>query len=343
MNMWKLPVCSMVMLLLGLLVNVVHASETNEYVLRFASPYSANASFSRADRAWMEMIEEKSNGRLRFETYWNGSLIGRTHTVQELAAGVADIGVISPVLSRAGMHLTQGTLAFYGGGVDQATMEKVFWELWHRYPELRNEYAGLEVLAVNGLSPMYVLTSETPVRTLADMRGLRLKSTADKARPFQLLGVDAVAMPMSEAYFALHRGILDGAVSPADTLVSLHFDEVIRFITLLPSPRPPYPSRAINSKVWGQLPSDLRELIESTSSWWSERIVAETEIVERRGLDHARQIGIEFIYPTPEDLEAFTQNLANEGAQIARELDAMSLPGTAMFEDVQRSIRSSGN
>ena len=330
-------------ILIGILITVANfpvlASENDTIVLRYASPYSMNAPFSRADRAWIEMIEERSNGRLRFETYWNGSLIGRRHTIHEMAAGVADIGVISPVLARAGMHLTRGTLAFYDGAADRQTTEAVFWELWDRYPAIREEYAGLKVLAANGLSPMYVLTSDQPVRSIQDLQGLRLKSTSEKVRPLGTLGVDAVAMPMSEAYFALHRGILDGAISPTDTIAALHFDEVIRYITLLPSPRPPMPSRAINEDVWNALPQDLRELISSTSGWWADRIVQETGNSASRGMEYALQNGIEIITPTDEELAQFDAIMFAEGRKVAAELDAKQLPGTEILDYVASRTR----
>ena len=325
-------------LLLLFLLNVPSAEAGEVHLLRFASPYGMNAPFSRADRAWMDRMTRESDGRLQFEAYWNGTLVGRAHTVHELAAGVADIGVISPVVSRAGMHLTRGSLAFYGGIFDRKVTEPIFWELWAEHAELREEFAGVVVLAANSLSPMFVMTTAKPVRSLDDLRGLRLKSTAEKVVALRRLGVDAVAMPMSEAYFALSRGILDGAVSPADTLVSLNFDEMIRYITLLPNPRPPYPSRAINLNAWNRLPDELRKRMADSAAWWADRIVDEVAAVERRGLERAREIGIEFIEPAPTDLHQYADNLAEEGDRIARELDARALPGSAILAQVRHRL-----
>ena len=321
--------------LLLLLLSAPSAEADEVHLLRFASPYGMNTPFSRADRDWMDRMTRESDGRLQFEAYWNGTLVGRAHTVHELAAGVADIGVISPVVSRAGMHLTRGSLAFYGGIFDRRITEPIFWELWAEHAELREEFAGVVILAANSLSPMFVMTTAKPVRSLDDLRGLRLKSTAEKVVALRRLGVDAVAMPMSEAYFALSRGILDGAVSPADTLISLHFDEMIRYITLLPNPRPPYPSRAINLSVWDRLPDHLRKLMADSAGWWADRIVEEVAVVERRGLERAREIGIEFIEPAPSDMRRYADNLAEEGDRIAQELDARALPGSAMLAQVR--------
>ena len=235
----------------------------------------------------MAAMEENSEGRLRFRIFWSGALVGRRHTVQEIAAGVADMGVISPILSRAGMDLIQGQLTFYDGVPSRQVAEEIFWKLWEKFPQLQAELEGVHVIAINSGSPMYVLTTEQPVHRIQDLSGLRLKTTADKVRPLSKLGVDAVPMPMGEAYVALHRGILDGAIAPADTLKLVRFDEVMRYLTLFPTLRPPYPSRAINSEVWDSLPKDLQQMMADSTGWWSSLIREETEAVEAASLSAA--------------------------------------------------------
>jgi TRAP-type C4-dicarboxylate transport system substrate-binding protein len=319
-------------------VQIVSA-DSELHVLRYASPYREGSPYSRADRAWMERIESESNGRIKFIPFFSGSLVNGRHTVQELAAGIADVGVISPNLSRAGMHLIQGQLAFYEGLKDWRLGEEIFWSMWEKYPQMKQELEGIHVITINSGSPMYILTTDRPVKTISDLQGLRLKVTAEKVRPLQQLGIDAVPMPMGEAYVALHRGVLDGAISPADTIVAINFHEMINYISLFKSPRPPYPSRAINQKVWDELPQDLQEIVMATASWWSELIYKENEQFEARGMQKAKAIGIKLIEPSPEDVEKYVGKLTEEGERIANILDEMSLPGTDMYRDIQSIIK----
>ena len=64
-------------------------------VLTYASPYGPAHPFSRADRTWMQWVESESNGTLRIQPYWSGSLLSSEHSMVELRHGVADIGLIT--------------------------------------------------------------------------------------------------------------------------------------------------------------------------------------------------------------------------------------------------------
>ena len=56
-------------------------------VLRYASPYSPNHPFSRADIAWMKYVEAESGGRLKVQPFWGGALISSDQSVIELRHG----------------------------------------------------------------------------------------------------------------------------------------------------------------------------------------------------------------------------------------------------------------
>jgi TRAP-type transport system periplasmic protein len=65
--------------------------------LMYASPYSPNHTFSRADKTWMRWVLERSGGGLRIHPIWSGGLISADQSLLELRHGVADIGLITPI------------------------------------------------------------------------------------------------------------------------------------------------------------------------------------------------------------------------------------------------------
>ena len=89
------------------------------YVLRFASPNGARSPFGIADRAWMNKITQESGGRIQFQTFWRSTLISQHSAIEELEAGVADVAVIHPTFTRAGMHGIKGQMSFYAGVQDR--------------------------------------------------------------------------------------------------------------------------------------------------------------------------------------------------------------------------------
>ncbi len=76
-----------------------------------------------------------------------------------------------------------------------------------------------------------IVTRDRAIRTLDDLRGLRLRAPSEVLAVLKDLGADPIDMPMGEVYSALAKGVLDGVVAPPDTLKSLHFAEVAKYST----------------------------------------------------------------------------------------------------------------
>ena len=49
--------------------------------LIYASPYSPNHPFSRADQTWIDWVEQASGGSLRIRAIWSGALISSDHSL----------------------------------------------------------------------------------------------------------------------------------------------------------------------------------------------------------------------------------------------------------------------
>ncbi len=113
--------------------------------------------------------------------------------------------------------------------------------------------SGLHVLAIQGGLLPGVITSKKPVRSLADLKGMRIRAPTELLAVLRGLGADPVNMPMGDVYSAMARGVIDGVIAPVDTFKVLHFDEVGRYFATLKVPRGAYPSRAIGEKAWQRL------------------------------------------------------------------------------------------
>ena len=239
-----------------------------EHVLTYASPYPPSHPFSRADIEWMRRVEAASGGRIAFKPFWAGSLISSDMSMTEIRHGVADIGLITPIYARGGAHLLRAQSGFYGGIRDIGDQVAVYDCLAARFPEFGRELEGLHVLAVQGGNFPGILTTERPVKSLSDLKGLRLRAQSENIEVLKSLGVDPVNMPMGEVYSALAKGVIDGVVAPADTIKSLHFSEVAKHFTTMRFSRGAYPARAMSDKAWRRLPPDLQHLLVAFKPVW---------------------------------------------------------------------------
>lgn len=314
------------------------ASPPAPITLTYASPYPPTHPFSRADITWMKAVETQSGGRIRIKPFWGGALLSSDQSMVEIRHGVADIGLITPIYTRGGVHLLRAQSGFYGGVRTIGDQVAIYDCLDARFPQFGRELAGLHVLAVQGGNFPGVLTRNRPVRSLADFKGLRLRAQTDANDVLRQLGANPVNMPMGEVYSALAKGIIDGVVAPADTIKSLHFSEVTRHFTPIRFSRGSYPARAMSDRAWQRLPPDLQRLIADSRRVWEAALNTELLKAEAAGIDfgHANKMTFE---PFSASEQARFDRLYTADARLqAQRLAAVGIDGMPVLAEAQRLI-----
>lgn len=305
--------------------------------LTYATPYPPSHPFSRADQRWMDYVAEKSHGRLVIRPQWSGKLLSADMSMTELRHGVADIGLITPIYVRGGTHLIRVQSGFYSGADSIESQLAVFRCLEERSPQIARELDGLQVLAVQGGLLPGILTRNRQVRTLDDLKGLRIRAPTELLPVLASLGADPVNMPMGEVYSALAKGVIDGVVAPPDTFRALHFAEVARYFYELRIPRGAYPARAMGRKRWDALEPWQRDLLSKSRAVWEAALADEIRASEASG----REAGRGRITITPAsaaDQARFDAIYLRDGEANARSLARFGIDGLSVFRLARASI-----
>jgi len=186
---------------------------------------------------WLvDEFEKRTGGTHKIEVFWGGSVAKTREIPDALAAGVGDFGDIitpyfpdrMPVNNAVGFFIPQpnGTLEI------GELMEK-----WHaEYPQFPEELARQNLHAF-GFRPLedYGLLCMKPVRSLADIEGLRIRSYGF-AYPalIEAMGATPVSIATAETYEALQRGIVDCTPIGPALARGWKYDEVAKFYVEIP-------------------------------------------------------------------------------------------------------------
>jgi TRAP-type transport system periplasmic protein len=308
--------------------------------LTYASPYSPNHTFSKADRTWMQWVLEHSGGSLRIHPIWSGGLISSDQSLLEMRHGVADIGLITPIYSLGGTHLLRTQAGFYIGAKTFEQQLAMYRCLADASPQYARELDGLKVLAIQGGTLPGLLTRTREVRTLRDLQGLRIRVPTELLEVMRDLGVDPVSMPMGEVYSSLAKGVLDGVVAPADTLKSLHFGEIAKFYTELEVPRGAYPGRAMSERRWRSLSAEDQAVLSASVPVWEAALSAEIQAAVRSGMAEGRAQGVHFVPIAPEEQQRFDDLYEKDAAVSARALGRFDIDGIGVFEHARKIAQS---
>jgi TRAP-type C4-dicarboxylate transport system substrate-binding protein len=278
---------------------------------------------------------------VKITPYWSGTLVSAREGYQDAIGGVADIVYASIAYEKAGFDLAKGQGGFYQGVKDQETKLKIFWQLWDKYPELRKEFANVKVIGLFTAPTMRLMTTK-PVKSLADLKGMRIRAPLELIQPLKALGAETLIMPMTEVYESVNKGILTGLWGSHELYKSMKFVDVVKYEVELPSVIGPIPARIMPDSAWNKLSPDVQKVFDSEKQWWSIEAAKEVEKVDTEGFDLAKKSGIQFSQLPQSEVQKFMDLYDTELAKSAKVLDGKGLPGTKYYQDVRRLIKEAG-
>ncbi len=332
---------AMLLSLLLVASNGLAASPTQPLQLTYATMWPPNHPYSVGNQRWIEWVEKETKGAVKIKPYWAGTLVSAKESMTEATSGVADIVCISPIYEKAGVDLTRAQTGFYQGSPSGLPQLKIFWSLWNTFPELRNEYKDMKVIALSAITSLRLM-SKIPVRSLADLKGMRIKTGRELIAPLKHYGAEGVIIPSVETYETLQKGIINAAFQQPQYYKAAKLTEVVKYDINLTSVMGPFPNKAMPLKSWNKLPKEIQKIFENSGDKWTLFMLEEIEKTDREVFDMARKAGITFIELPSSEIEDFNALTDEEALKTAKELDAKGLPGTKMFQEVKRLIREYG-
>jgi len=165
---------------------------------------------------WCDKIERESGGELKCQIYPAMQLGGTPPQLLDQARdGVADIVWSVPTYS-AGRYVKTEVfeLPFMVANARQGS--QALWEYTQRFS--LDEFKGVKPIFMH-TTESYVLHSNRPVRTMADLKGMKIRTaTRISAKMMAALGGTPVQMPMPQVPDAISKGVVDGVLVPWEAI-----------------------------------------------------------------------------------------------------------------------------
>ncbi|MFC1533291.1 TRAP transporter substrate-binding protein DctP [Thermodesulfobacteriota bacterium] len=291
--------------------------------------------FAKADKSALAKLEQETNNRVKFQTFFGGSLISTKESYAKLKAGVADIANVS-VVYGPGFDLTKSQRLFWYGCDENKGLE-IYDKVRSKIPEIEKEWADIMVMQVLNMPSFHMITTK-PVRKLNDLKGMKFKCTPELIAPLNKLGAEGISMPAPEIYIGLQKGIIDGVIMPYDVFRVFKLTELCKYTTRLDYFLGPYPTRAMNLDSLNRLPKDIQASFKGIRKFWSSASQKGSLGSKQGGIDAAKAVGVEFIELPPSELAKFYKLLEIGALEAAKKADAKGLPGSAVFKEIRSHI-----
>jgi TRAP-type C4-dicarboxylate transport system substrate-binding protein len=175
-----------------------------------------------------DLIEERTNGRVKFQYFFGGSLIKKPQFVEAVAKGIADIST--------------GPVSFVTGKIPELSIFEVYGAYrldQHLEMQEAVEPTLIELFETKDVHPLLIQYSGSVIfphktkflKTPADWKGQKMRLAGRwQSTLAKKWGASPVFMPPADLYVALQRGVIDGYMLIWDIVYGLKLYEVAPYI-----------------------------------------------------------------------------------------------------------------
>lgn len=227
-------------------------------------------------KAWaifQDIVEERTDGKVTFENYWAGSLLGATEVLSGVSDGVADLGTVIPSYYPEDLAITTWTMGL-GDTVSPSVVHAVAaggaatYEFMLTQQEVLDEYSeqGLVPLMSTASAP-YRLLCTKPVNSLDEAEGLRARGSGPLwVSTLEALGMTSVNVALNEAYESMQRGVIDCVSVQASGYITFGLVEIAKNFVPVTLANLLGTTFVINQDVWNTLPPSVQAIMRDAAS-----------------------------------------------------------------------------
>ncbi|MCW0232583.1 MAG: TRAP transporter substrate-binding protein [Ferrovibrio sp.] len=306
------------MLILSVALLALIATDLCAQTLRIAHVAPPTSSFQAAAIRFEHHLAQLSNRTMNVEVYPAGQLGSIGELWGQVRAGSVDIQLID----FSAVLFLKSAKDFSVLSIPYAIRDQAHWrsylksDLFREMAQVVENAEGLVYLGYLGDRPPRALTTRaTPVRSVSDMRGLKIRVPETPAfiRAFEAFGASPTPVKAAELYNALQTGLVDGQDNGIIDVVAAGYTEVQKYympIDYMQSGIALWMNGKTFSKLSGNQQQWLREACLRTEADQNASLAREmTEAMEK-----ARSKGMEIVTV---DLSGFR----NAGERLLQEQD----------------------
>ncbi|NPU84852.1 MAG: TRAP transporter substrate-binding protein [Syntrophaceae bacterium] len=233
--------------------------------LTYSIFFPPNHGQKKAADAWAKEVERRTQDRVRIQIFAGGSLTQADQCYDGVVKGISDMCMSAFAYTRGRFPVMEALdlpLGYPNGRTATRAANDFYQKMKPR------ELDQVKVLYLHAHGPGLLHTVK-PVRSLEDLKGMKIRSTGLSAKVITALGAVPVAMPQGSTYESLQKGVVEGTIGPIEVLKGWKQAEVIKYTTDCRNIG--YTTAmyvVMNLKKWNSLPADVRKAFEDVSAEW---------------------------------------------------------------------------
>lgn len=252
----------------------------------------------KAAEDWAREVEKRTEGAVKIDIFPGGTLTSANDCYDGVVKGISDLGMSCFAYTRGRFPVMEAVdlPLGYPTGMNATRTANDYCE--QMKPA---ELEDVHLLYIHAHGPG-LLHTKKPVKDLKGLKGMKIRSTGLSAKVVEVLGGVPVAMPQPDTYEALQKGVVDGTLTPIETLKGWKQAEVVKSTTDCKGIG--YTTAmfvVMNKAKWDRLSPEVQQVITEVSDEWIAVHGKTWDDADTDGLAYTRELGNAYVELSDEE------------------------------------------
>ena len=319
----------------ALALGVASAAAQQTINVTFAAGFAPNATFVGAVvNGYVPAVDRELAKTGKYRIRWNlahsGQIAKPRGELDAVQGGLADMGVL-PVpyyFDRIPLYEVLYVTPFAAHDVD--VVAKAFDQLEARFPQVHEAWARVnqKVLATTPNADATIISVNRPVRTVADMKGLKIGAVGPNSPWIAHAGATPVQAALSDWYLGINNGTMQGALAFPQALGSFKLCQVAKFAVDPGLGVAGGVALTVNLNFWNKLPPEVQQVLQEQAKVYNTEQVRLLREGSRTAMEGCRkEQGFTEISLSTEERAKWANGMPNLGQEWATRMDHQGQPG----------------
>jgi TRAP-type C4-dicarboxylate transport system substrate-binding protein len=275
--------------------------------------------------SWGKDLEKRTNGRVKVNYYPAGTLVPAPQSYDAVTKGISDVGnhVLGYTVGRFPLTEVLDLPLGYPNNTVPTKLANAFYAKFQP-----KEFNDVKILWFHAQAPGIVHTKTKPIAKLEDLKGMKMRTFGSNAKLMSLLGGTPVAMPMTDVYDALSRGVAEGLMCAYEATEGFRFGDQLKYSTEnYATSYSAVFAIVMNKDKWNSLPPDIQKIVDDMSKEYIEKYAAMWDDIEKSGKAYLEKRGNKIITLSKEEEAKWVEKAQPILDDYVKKMKEKSLPG----------------
>jgi TRAP-type C4-dicarboxylate transport system substrate-binding protein len=232
-----------------------------EVTLKAGTFLPLTINFGEPFKWFVDHVNQTGKGQIQIRVVGGPEAVPPFQLGNAIKSGVLDMIVAPPSYYKGLLPVADGDILTHMSYTEQRKSGA-----WAYLNELHNKKVNAWYLGAYGDGVQFHLYLRQPIKSVADLKGLKLRSAPNYQAFFTALGATTVVTPPGEVYTALERGVIDGYGWPLWGIQDQGWDKFTK-VRVDPGFYNVACNILVNLPKWKSLTDAQRKVLSDSAEW----------------------------------------------------------------------------